>query len=194
MQDRKQLVFFAGLNGAGKTTTYVLACQKIPHLKDLIYINPDILTVREGGDFIKGARAALTLREESLRRGLSFVFESTFSGNSEIRLLKEAKLKYYEINGVLVGTDNIDLNLKRISERVMTGGHFVPDEDVRRRAGRLLSNYPSILELTDRLYLVDNTRKSPKIQAVIKNGEIKLRKHNSASWINVFLELLKKHS
>ena len=194
MQERKQLVFFAGLNGAGKTTSYVLAWQKIPHLKDLIYINPDILAAQEGGDFIKGARSALLLRERNLKQGLSFVFESTFSGNSEIRLLKEAKLKHYKINGVLVGTDNIDLNLKRISERVVTGGHFVPDEDVRRRAGRVLSNYPSILELTDRLYLVDNTRKYPKIQAVIKNGELKLRNHNSASWINVFLELTKKHS
>lgn len=194
MQERKQLVFFAGLNGAGKTTSYVLACQKIPHLKDLIYINPDILAAQEGGDFIKGARSALLLRERNLKQGLSFVFESTFSGNSEIRLLKEAKLKHYKINGVLVGTDNIDLNLKRISERVVIGGHFVPDEDVRRRAGRVLSNYPSILELTDRLYLVDNTRKYPKIQAVIKNGELKLRNHNSASWINVFLELTKKHS
>lgn len=194
MQERKQLVFFAGLNGAGKTTSYVLAWQKIPHLKDLIYINPDILAAQEGGDFIKGARSALLLRERNLKQGLSFVFESTFSGNSEIRLLKEAKLKHYKINGVLVGTDNIDLNLKRISERVVTGGHFVPDEDVRRRAGRVLSNYPSILELTDRLYLVDNTRKYPKIQAVIKNGELKLRNHNFASWINVFLELTKKHS
>lgn len=182
------------MNGAGKTTSYVLAWQKIPHLKDLIYINPDILAAQEGGDFIKGARSALLLRERNLKQGLSFVFESTFSGNSEIRLLKEAKLKHYKINGVLVGTDNIDLNLKRISERVVTGGHFVPDEDVRRRAGRVLSNNPSILELTDRLYLVDNTRKYPKIQAVIKNGELKLRNHNSASWINVFLELTKKHS
>lgn len=192
MQERKQLVFFAGLNGAGKTTSYAIARERLPILKALPYINPDIFAAEDGGDFIKAARRALSLREEYLKQGMSFVFESTFSGNSEIRLLKEAKNRDYKINGVLVGTDNIDLNLMRISERARSGGHFVPEEDVRRRAGRVLANYPSILELADRLYLVDNTRKYPKIQVIINNGRIKLQRHEPASWVNVFLDLRKK--
>lgn len=191
MSEPKQLVFFAGLNGAGKTTSYVLACKRVPRLRGLPYINPDILAAKESGDFMKGARAALQLREKYLRDGESFVFESTFSGNSEIRLLREARLKGYKINGVLVGTEDIGLNLLRISERVRTGGHFVPTEDVHRRAKRVLANYPNILELTNRLYIVDNTEKYPKIQAVIKNGEIKLQSHEPAVWTKLFLELMK---
>ena len=67
----------------------------------------------------------------------------------------------------------------------------MPTEDVHRRAKRVLANYPNILELTNRLYIVDNTEKYPKIQAVIKNGEIKLQSHEPAVWTKLFLELMK---
>ena len=49
-----------------------------------------------------------------------------------------------------------------------------------------------VYELYIRTYLVDNTRKYPKIQVIINNGRIKMQRHEPASWVNVFLDLRKK--
>jgi predicted ABC-type ATPase len=48
----------------------------------------------------------------------------------------------FEIVLVYIGTDNVEINLGRIRDRVLAGGHNVPETDVRRRYQRSLANLP----------------------------------------------------
>lgn len=188
--DRPQIVFFAGVNGAGKSTVYQLAKAKVPSLSSLVYINPDVLTEGFNGDFIQGAKTALRKRQACLDLNISFAFESTFSGKSEFRVLEEAKSKGYKINGVLVGVNNSAINYQRIRQRVSLGGHAVNKEDVLRREIRLKMNYQTMVELCDRLYVVDNNRSKPFLAVLIKDKKV-IRCRPPQGWVQEFITAIR---
>ena len=182
--DRPQIVFFAGVNGAGKSTVYQLAKAKVPSLSSLVYINPDVLTEGFNGDFIQGAKTALRKRQACLDLNISFAFESTF------RVLEEAKSKGYKINGVLVGVNNSAINYQRIRQRVSLGGHAVNKEDVLRREIRLKMNYQAMVELCDRLYVVDNNRSKPFLAVHIKDKKV-IRCRPPQGWVQEFMTAIR---
>ena len=92
---------------------------------------------------------AILERNERLQKGEFFIFETTFSGKSEELLLRKAKELGYLINVVLVGLGNTDLHNLRIGERASKGGHFVGPEVVERRYEKLITKYPTLIELSD---------------------------------------------
>lgn len=67
---------------------------------------------------------------------------------------------------------NPDLNIQRVYERVTSGGHFVPDEDVRRRYERSLSNAAPAIKLADLAVLFDNSGNHHRKVAEIANGRV----------------------
>ncbi len=142
--------------------------RKIPALAYMQYINPDLLTEKNHGNFFAGAkRGSCKTKETGFVKYIPFVFESTFSGKSEFRLLEEDKNRGYKINGVLVGVSDSSINVQRILQRVSLGGHFVPPTDVERRVSRLAANYIKIVNLCDRLYVVDNSRGKPFLSSLL---------------------------
>jgi predicted ABC-type ATPase len=58
---------------------------------------------------------------------------------------------------VYIGTENVAVNLARIRARVLTGGHDVPEPDVRRRYLRSLANLPIAAQRADYTILFDNS-------------------------------------
>ncbi len=57
-----------------------------------------------------------------------------------------------------------ELALLRISDRVESGGHNVPERDVRRRFGRTLANLFTLYRpLLDTLHFFDNATKRPRL-------------------------------
>lgn len=56
-----------------------------------------------------------------------------------------------------------ELALLRIRDRVESGGHNVPDQDVRRRFGRTLCNLFALYRpLLDTLHFFDNSSDTPR--------------------------------
>ena len=62
-----------------------------------------------------------------------------------------------EIVLVYIGTENVEINLARIRNRVLAGGHNVPEEDVRRRYKRSFENLPTAIQRADHTILFDNS-------------------------------------
>jgi predicted ABC-type ATPase len=56
-----------------------------------------------------------------------------------------------------VGLLDVDLHILRVQERVKRGGHFISEEDIRRRYDRSLKHLPRLIELADRVSVIDNT-------------------------------------
>jgi predicted ABC-type ATPase len=71
----------------------------------------------------------------------STLIESTLSGLSTRRWLESFREAGYDISVVLVFVDSPEVCIARIRARVARGGHFVSDDDVRRRFGRSLRNF-----------------------------------------------------
>lgn len=142
MRPRPRLVIIGGPNGAGKTTL----CERMKDPLGLTYLGADQIAAERslgstGQDAIRAARLFSGRAAEALARRESVLIESTLSGLSTRRLLASYDQAGYDITVVLVFVDSPEVCIARIRTRVARGGHFVPDDDVRRRFSRSLRNF-----------------------------------------------------
>jgi predicted ABC-type ATPase len=72
-------------------------------------------------------------------------------------MMIDARLAGFEIVLVYIGTENVEINLARIRNRVLAGGHDVPEKDVRRRYKRSFENLPIAIKRADHTILFDNS-------------------------------------
>ncbi len=79
--------------------------------------------------------------DDLARRRETFAFETTLSGRGHARLIGELVATGYTFHLIYLWLENPELALQRVAERVRRGGHFVPDELVRRRYHRGLRNF-----------------------------------------------------
>src|SRR5258708_3765696 len=96
------------------------------------------------------------------RRRASFAFETTLSGRSYLSLIQRLKNEGYKVHLFFLVVEGVDVALSRIKERVLKGGHDVPETVVRRRFTRSISNFfREYSPLADSWYLFDNTSTKP---------------------------------
>ncbi len=160
--DRPILIVVAGPNGSGKTSLTLEL--KLHHwVKNCTYINPDEIAQNEFGDWNspeavrKAVEKAQALRAECLREKRSFMFESVFSAQDKVDFLKEASRGEYFIRFFLVSTSTPTINAARVAQRVMDGGHDVPNSKIISRFKKSLLNSAEALTFVDRGYIYDNS-------------------------------------
>jgi len=68
-----------------------------------------------------------------VRQGQSFAFETTCSGKSYVRLLKECQAAGCRISLIYLWVPSAEYSIARVARRVSQGGHHIPDEVIRRR-------------------------------------------------------------
>jgi len=79
---------------------------------------------------------------------------------------------YVKVVLVYIGTETVEINLARIINRVLVGGHDVPESDVRRRYQRSLKNAPIAISRADHVILFDNsTEQGYQLVGVIDQGQ-----------------------
>lgn len=162
---RPQLWVIAGPNGAGKSTL----TQK--HLVGkLTIINPDELVKDYKISTLEAGRKALELRADCLAQNTSFSIETTMTGNTELKLMQQAKDKGYKVNLVYVGIKNEETSSARVAARVRKGGHDVPEEDILRRYSRSMANLPKAMQLSERTWILDNNGKKPRLLLAVENA------------------------
>ena len=166
----KKYIIFAGVNGAGKSTLY----QTNPQLFDMPRINVDEV-VREFGNW-KNAQDVMAAGKISVKRlknyiteGVSFNQETTLCGKSIFQNIQLAKATGYYIELYYVGVDSAEIAKKRVHQRVLAGGHGIPEQDIEKRYWESLNNLKVALPLCDLLVLYDNTDVFVKI-ADFENG------------------------
>lgn len=151
----------AGPNGAGKTT---FAREFLPNYADCKnFVNADLIAagVSPFAPEMAAFRAGkLMLKEIELlaksRHDLGF--EATLAGRSYLSLLRDLKGKKYNITIFFLWIPTVEVAISRIRDRVLKGGHNVPEVDVRRRFGRSISNFLKYYrELADSWILFDNS-------------------------------------
>ena len=71
------------------------------------------------------------------------------------------------------------LNRARVAQRVLAGGHNVPDEKVEQRLPRLKENVKTAIPLCDRVYLLDNSRHDNPFEVIAEIKQGRLKPHTS---------------
>jgi predicted ABC-type ATPase len=166
-----QLWVFAGPNGAGKST---LVARYLRDRQPVV--NPDVIASDIGQDdlsspaILEAGRIAIRQRFALVAGGHSFAIETTLSGNSEIRLMRDANNAGYKVNLVFVGVRSALLSQRRVDHRVSLGLHFVPPEDIVRRYPRSMENLAVAMRLANRSLLVDNTGEGFRLILIQRDG------------------------
>ena len=149
----------SGPNGSGKTTlTNQLRARDV----DLgEYINPDDITKDLVGSYEARSAAAQqiadTRRDEAIRAGRSFSFETVMSHPSKIDILLRAKASGFCVQVFFVGTNDPRTNVERVAVRVTQGGHDVPTERIIARWKRTMALLPTAIRAADEAYVFDNS-------------------------------------
>jgi predicted ABC-type ATPase len=159
------LYLFAGSNGAGKTTfarSYLTSLPGPPRFLNADEMARGLSPLDPASVARKAARLLLAEIGESLEAGHSFALESTLSGRSQLQVIERAKERGYQIEMHYLWIPSPELAIRRISQRVQMGGHFVPDADVIRRYKRSLDNFVNLyVPLADAWVLWDNKSRPP---------------------------------
>jgi predicted ABC-type ATPase len=142
----KEVIIVAGGNGVGKTT---FAREFLLENPDHEFLNADEIAKELSPDDprqskISAGKTFFKKLNEYAGDGKSFLIESTLSGRYLVRLIGSLKEKDYQIRIMFIFVDSSEILIERIAERVQKGGHFVPDEDVRRRFKRGKHNFKRI--------------------------------------------------
>jgi predicted ABC-type ATPase len=168
----------AGPNGVGKTT---FAREFLPNYADCRnFVNADLIAqgMSPFSPETAAVRAGRLMLEEIdlfMRRGADFGFETTLSGRGHLNLVRQLKKHAYEVHVFYQWVPSVDLALSRIKERVLRGGHDVPEAVVRRRFGRSIRNFlVHYRPLADRWMLFDNSDAALSIIASKEQGRLRL--------------------
>ncbi len=98
------------------------------------------------------------LRQKLLEHRISFTLETVMSHTGKVDLLAQAQQLGYRTYLYFIATDDPDINISRVRNRVSRGGHGVPPDKIRERYFRSLDLLMDALKHTDRGYIFDNSQ------------------------------------
>jgi len=154
------LYLLAGPNGAGKTTFY----ERVLAATGLDFINADrIAALRWPGDEVAhaydAAAEAAAVRERYIADRHSFITESVFSHPSKVDQVTRAIEAGYRVH-LRVLIVPVDLSVARVAQRVVEGGHDVPEGKIRQRHQRLWAHVVDAMDVAYETRVYDSSGQS----------------------------------
>lgn len=163
----KKIIIIAGPNGAGKTT---FARDFLPsEAHTLRFINADLIAAglapfNPESVAFKAGRLMLQEIDECVTAGHDFAFETTLSGWSYLRKIKHWQTLGYQVKLWFLSLPSGDLAVSRVAQRVMQGGHNIPEDVIRRRFKAGIKNFNQhYCYAVDSWMLYDNSGMTPKL-------------------------------
>lgn len=199
MEKRPVLCVIAGPNGAGKTSTTTRLLQD-EWGEGCMYINPDNIAQEQYGDWnsseavLKAAMEATRLRYACLEQRKDFVFETVLSSDEKVQFIRQAHDAGFFIRIFFVCTDSPEINVHRIAQRYLNGGHEVPISKIFSRYYKSIRNMQRIIGIVDRAYFYDNSVENQKPRLLFRAAEGKLSKLYSSdlpNWAQSLYDIVK---
>lgn len=147
------------------------------------YYNPDeaarrLIAAKPGLDQTTANAAAWRqgkrLLERAIDERLDLALETTLGGSTMTRLLAEAASEGIEVRIWYVGLASPEAHIERVRRRVDSGGHDIPETDIRRRWRHSRLNLVRLLPVLTELRMYDNSQdadpadgKAPRLVLVL---------------------------
>jgi len=133
---RPTCYIYAGANGAGKTTFALNYLPKIVSCRNFINVDEIARGVSHSilkQDCCMQGRIFLQLMRQKIAQREDFAFETTLSGKSWLRRIRQMQNKRMESSPVLLYIPSAAVSKSRVKQRVEQGGHDIPIADLERR-------------------------------------------------------------
>ena len=163
----------AGPNGSGKTTFF----ERVQGHLNVPFVNADLIAAeRWPGDVQQQAYAASQVAQEHrdtlINQKISFATETVFSHESKISLVHQALAAGYIVTLHIIIVPE-DLAVQRVADRVLEGGHDVPESKIRERHRRLWRHIAEAVPLVAETRVYDNSSSDEPFRrvALFRNGK-----------------------
>ena len=111
------------------------------------------------------------LRKKLLEERKKFSFETVFSHESKLDIMRKAVLAGYKVYLYFVSTETPEINKDRVKTRKLQGGHDVDSDTIERRYYRSLNLLYNASQMAYQSFFFDNSKdgKDSKMFAHFKN-------------------------
>lgn len=171
----------AGCNGSGKSSysKALVANGVIPFDYDKYFL--EFYNSLQQSDFQEEMAhnlAFMKMEDQidfSLNTKSDFSYETNFN-STPLFWPKKFKKNGFEIHLIYLLLDSVDEAKRRVAVRVQNGGHFVPENEIRKRYFQGFENFNKCFRFFDYVDVFDCSRyeKAPKFCFSIKRGNVLL--------------------
>ncbi len=174
MKKQPHVYIIGGPNGSGKTTfanEYFEGAR--PPVK---FLNADVIASaisprRPELKAIQAGKLLLEQVEEYSDQKIDFAFESTLAGTNYVARIKQMKTAGYAVHLFFLWIPDVKLSIERVKNRVLLGGHDIPEDVIKRRFHKGLANFFNVYsKVTDEWVLFDNSEQKPRAIAKQTDG------------------------
>jgi predicted ABC-type ATPase len=180
------VVIIAGSNGSGKSTMAPALLQGALGVDD--FVNADAIALGlcafqpEKAAFQAG-RIMLKRLHELADSNVNFAFETTLASRTFATWIPQLKKKGYKFHLIFFWLRDVELAVSRVSLRVISGGHHVPQDTIRRRYTAGLKNFFNLYRpLTDSWQLYNNTNGQELSLIASEKNAKQLRVEDQVIW------------
>jgi predicted ABC-type ATPase len=105
-----------------------------------------------------------------LNEGRSFTFETVMSARDKVELLQSAQDRGFRTYLYFIATEDPEINIQRVRNRVQSGGHDVPEEKIVARYYRSIQLLSEAIPHTNRAYFFDTSEEEAWFFAESSHG------------------------
>ena len=152
----------AGPNGAGKTTFAMSYLNQFAGCRE--FVNADLIAAglspfNPESQVIAAGRLMLGRMDELAARQETFAIETTLAGRGHAQRLRRLKDDFgYAVELIFVWLPTADFAVDRVANRVLQGGHNIPEPAIRRRFDQGITNFTKhYSSIVDRWAILDGT-------------------------------------
>lgn len=199
MNARPELLLFAGPNGSGKTTVINFLRRAGRQFPD--YANADDIARTLPGTLEERNQQSQLIvrqrRDQAISSRSSFCYETVMSHSSHVEAMRAAQLRGFFVRLIFVTTDDPDINVARVENRVQEGGHAVPPDRIVTRYRRIFANtlIPAIAA-ADEALLFDTTfggkEAEPQFVLHVKGWFVAVQNTNNLVWPTQIIERMRR--
>ena len=136
----------------------------------------------EPNSYIASVASSL-IRDQLIASRISFTFETVMSSEDKIEVLRASRAAGFKNYLYYIATDDPDINVQRVHNRVESGGHTVPEDKIRQRYHRSLDLLINAIKLADRAFIFDNSgNENIWLAEVTPEGEIEPKAEELPDW------------
>lgn len=161
----KNIYLIAGPNGAGKTTFANAFIPATPTIQQ--FVNADLIAhglspFAPEKEAVQAGKLMLKQIDKLVRARESFCIETTLAGRGYARQMQQWRTEGYKITLIFLSLPDAETAIARVTQRVRQGGHYIPDDVIRRRFAAGLNNFQALYKpLVDTWALYDNAGNAP---------------------------------